>query len=99
MKTKEFFLSRMSIEEFAETHDLVMEIHERTDKDGLDRYYAHFEDAEVSDSNFLIGAYGNGKTPEEAVVNYAEEISGKMIVVDAMSDKRRNIIVPILVSK
>ena len=97
MKTKEFFLERMTIEEFGEKHNLTMEIHERSSEDSPTRFYAHFTHSDLSDGHFLVGTYGNGHTPQEAVRNYAKEISGKLLVIDAWGkENRREIVVPVL---
>lgn len=42
----------------------------------------------------LIGEHGNGATPDEALRAYAHAITGKRIAVDAMSNNRREFIVP-----
>ena len=42
----------------------------------------------------LIGRYGNGKTPQEAVLDCWEQLTSddvKCLVIDAMSDKRREV--------
>ena len=96
MKTKMFELKRMTIDEFAEENGLTMEIHERSAIDSPTRFYANFEGAEISEYPGLVGAYGNGATPDEAVDNYAEEISGKLVVIGAYTDGRIEIPVPIL---
>jgi hypothetical protein len=99
----EFHLvERTTIEEFADKHNLVMEIHERTPSDMGNRwsdssqYYAHFKDCEVKDGSCLIGAFGNGTEPNIAIQNYAWEISNKMIVIDAGTENRRVLRVPYL---
>ena len=93
---------RMTIEEFADKHDLIMEVNERSPvlwKDESSRYYAHFRNAEISRDIFLAGSFGDGSTPEEAISNYAKEISGRTLVVEACRDSRRDIRVPILIEK
>jgi len=91
---------QMTIEEFADANQLVMEVRER----GLPvgdrmRYYACFKSAEVMESGCLVGAHGDGATPEEAIEDYAAEISTKRIAVDAWKPARREILVPRLVKK
>ena len=98
MQVKEFMLERMTVEEFAEKHGLIMEVHERSAEDSPDRFYAHFENSDITGDGVLIGAFGNGATAQEAIKNYAEEISGKVLAIDAWTVlNRRNIPVPILV--
>lgn len=96
MKTVIEAVWRPTIEEFAEKHDLTMKVSER----GLHvrhphLYYARFEGAEVKDGCILCSAYGNGHTPEEAIADYANEISGKLLVFGAFSDLRREIQAPL----
>jgi hypothetical protein len=75
-----------------------MEVHERSHIDSPTRFYAHFFDAEISEGRILVGSFGNGRTEEEAIENYAAEISGKVLVIGAYKKERREIIVPILAS-
>lgn len=84
----------MKLEAFADKHDLVMRIEERSKQSGLPRYYAHFENCEVAEDGALIGSFGNGNTPEEAMADYAREIEGKRLVVDAFGPFRRAFDVP-----
>jgi hypothetical protein len=102
MIIKKFEVERSSIENFADKHLLVMEVHERSphhmggrwSEDS--RYFAHFEHAEIQDGSCLVGTYGNGATPESAIAAYAQEISGKLLVVNAGTRSRIDIRVPIL---
>lgn len=96
MKIEKHEIDGMTIEEFADKHDLVMEIHERRTPIGdPSRYYAHFKSAEAKEGTCcLVGLFGNGSTPEEAITNYAREISLRTIIINAMRDNRREIIVP-----
>jgi hypothetical protein len=91
-------MEEQTIEQFADTHKLTMEVYERSLPIGhKERFYAHFERCEIIDDCVLIGAFGNGRTPEEAIANYATEISMKRIVIDAFSQERREIEVPRLI--
>jgi hypothetical protein len=75
----------MTLEEFADKHGLVMEVHERNRPVGDPmRYYAHFTDAEVRSENgmFLSSDHGNGRTPEEAIAHYARRIEMKTLRVE-----------------
>ena len=59
------------------------------------RYYAHFKSAEAREGTCcLIGLFGNCSTPEEAIKNYAREINLRVLIIDAMSETRREITVP-----
>lgn len=41
-----------------------------------------FENGYIKDGCVLIGAYGRGKTIDEAAENYYQQIAGKEIVID-----------------
>jgi len=96
MKIREYLISRMSIQEFADKNDLTLEIHERGIYDTGRRYYVYFEHTEISEEGraMLISAHGNGSTGEEAIEDYAKEISKKYLVVDAHTLDRREIRIP-----
>lgn len=95
MKTEVFYIKEMSLEEFADKHGLVMEVHEREKPatEGM-RFYAHFRDVEVLNGRCLVSEYGDGSDPVIAVARYAKMISGKVIVLNAYRFSRREIIVP-----
>ena len=102
MKIKMFPVERMTISGFAKKHGLIMEVHEREGDmikkcgEGI-RFYAEFSRSEIKDGPILIGTFGDGRTPSEAIKNYATEISGKLLVINAYNKKeRREIYVPIL---
>lgn len=79
----------MTIEKFADQHNLEMEVNERNEPEGSpSRYYAHFKHAEVKEGRILCGTYGDGATPKEAITNYAPQISLKLLVIDAYGDRR-----------
>lgn len=85
----------MTIEQFADAHNLVMQVNERRLPVGDPaRYYARFKQCEIGDSGVLIGEYGDGSTPEEAIDNYADAISLKHIVIGAYTQERREIDAP-----
>ena len=90
-------LERSTIDDFADKHGLVMEIHERSSEASPRRWYAHFFSAEVSQGNFLCGTFGDGPSEEDAVRDYAKQISGKLLVINAMEPERREIPVPVLI--
>lgn len=58
------------------------------------RFTASLKYSETKRGGMLVGSYGNGKTPNEAINNYVDDIKGKVLVFDAMSDKRREFGVP-----
>ena len=98
MEIERHQLEEMTIEEFAENNNLIMEVHER-DNPKLPRCYAHFKHSEIKDGICLSGKFGDGETEQEAIRNYAKEISGQMLVIGAFSNDRRNIQVPRLIEK
>lgn len=87
----------MTIEEFAESNGLVMEVRERDDPK-YPKYYACFKDSWVKDGIILEGKFGNGRTEKEAIQEYTNEISLKLLVVGAFrGNNRREIKVPRLI--
>jgi len=73
-----------------------LEAHERDTDDEFFRWYVYFKGCEVKDGNVLCGVFGDGRTIKEAIANYTEAISGKLIVIDAYKETRKEIYVPIL---
>lgn len=99
MKTEHHTIEEMTIEAFAEKHNLTMEVHERERAPGdSTRFYAHFKHSDVNEGRLLCGTFGNGATHEQAIAAYARRISMQMLVIDAMSASRREIQVPRLIS-
>jgi hypothetical protein len=90
----------MTLEEFAEKHDLTMIVEERREpSDEMARYFAYFDHADIGDGCILTGAYGNGCTPESAIEQYARTIDTKHLVVNAGNKNRVEIDVPHLITK
>ena len=58
------------------------------------RWSARFEQTEIQEGCFLVGAYGDGDTPVEAIADYAERIRGKVLVHRHWRDGRREYSVP-----
>lgn len=83
----------LSLTAFADLHGLNMTIRERdtADPEAANRFFASFDNTETKGGFFLKGSYGNGATPEDAMEDYAKEINGKMLVVDAYAKNRREI--------
>ena len=103
MRIKMNCLPRATLEAFAEVYELTMVIDERVPKDMGDRwtedsrYYAEFEGRDIKDGAVLCSAFGDGRTPGEAMANYyAKEISGALLVLNAFGPNRREIQAPIL---
>lgn len=93
MKVIRKLIPEMSIVEFAELHDLTMEI---TEWHGRRRPFimAKFQHVEVKDGGCLVSFAGNGNSEAEAIRDYARQISTKHLVVNAMSNSRREIDAP-----
>lgn len=89
---------RLSIEEFADLHDLVMQVKERCNPPNhSSRFYANFRSTDVKEGSFLVGEFGNGSTQEEAIQNYAKQIQLKTLVFDAYGSQRKEIQAPIFI--
>ncbi len=84
----------MSLEQFADAHNLTMKVHERSIVSGLPRYTASFEGVEVMENGILTSSYGNGSSPEEAIADYAERISGRRLAHNAYRSDRSNFEAP-----
>ena len=81
----------MSVGAFAEQHGLAMKVHKRTDGS----FSAEFEGAEVRRGTcMLLSMSGEGFTEELAISDYAQQLSGQLMIVDALRDTRREIWVP-----
>lgn len=98
MQIKMYPVAHMTLQEFAEKHDLVMEINERDPNEypNLPRYYASFEYCEVKGNGVLISAFGNGETIEDAMEDYTKQISGKILVFFPTGKGRFELQAPIL---
>lgn len=94
MKIERTFIKEMTIGEFAEKHDLTMSVNERPGTRSDTSFYAQFKGSEVSKGSCLYGTYGNGSTPEEAIANYAIEISEQRLIFNAMRPNRIEIVAP-----
>lgn len=91
-------LPRETIQEFAERHDLTMQVYERTHAECPDKYYAKFANSDIVEGCCLLGAYGNGHTIKSAIAAYAERISGCCLVIAGNTNSEIRINVPQLTS-
>jgi hypothetical protein len=96
MKIERKPANRMTLEAFADKHGLTMEIGERTRLDlhhsfkyEENRFYASFKDVDVLETHVIVGAHGNGGSEDAAMQDYAEKISGKLLVFKFSDKKRR----------
>lgn len=63
------------------------------------RWTARFDGTETKrdlNDGCLTSTYGNGESPQQALFDYAQKITGKILVVGAMSETRRQYNVPAL---
>lgn len=58
-------------------------------------YFLSFAYSDVKSGSFLTGVFGNGDTVEEAIADYAKKIEGEVLVIHAMTDKRKELQVPV----
>jgi hypothetical protein len=96
MNIERVLIPESTLDEFATTHGLTMEVVER-DTHFVEprlRFYAHFKGGEVKEGPILSGVFGNGHTEAEAIADYAKRISLKLLVFDAYWMKRREIRCP-----
>lgn len=82
----------MDIQEYADVINANLKITRYHNQRG--RWSAKFEFCEVKDGVMLVGEYGNGKNPTQAIDDYLKRILGKTIVFNAMADSRREFNVP-----
>ena len=82
----------IAISKFADKHGFDMELTE-----GLNGYTAHFTHyPELKDGCVLTSVYGCGRTVEEAIFDYARQISEGLLVFDAYKEQRLEVRVPAL---
>lgn len=53
----------------------------------------HFENCEVKDGCFLIGAFGRGSTFEEACEDYLERIQGQTLVFNVFGNRKEVVLI------
>lgn len=82
----------VTLEQFAEIIGVDIELRRYAGQNG--RWSAQLERTEVKDGGCLVGAYGDGASPQSAMANYATRLAGQRIVVNAYSDNRREFNVP-----
>lgn len=94
-----------ALEEFVDEHDLELVCGRRTRKTvawvqqntnpGPVKFWAQLRGVEEKADGLLRSSHGNGDTPDDAIADYARQISGKTLVVDAMDpEKRKEIVAP-----
>ena len=62
-------------------------------RDINDNICVHYENCEYKDGCVLVANSGRGRDFEEACEDYLRQISGKTLVFDACTDKRKEVVV------
>jgi len=101
MKIKRNLIERIDIADFAERHDLTIVVRERNINDMnelniKDSFYAYFEGAEIKRDACLSSDFGGGNSEEGAISDYANRISGRLLVFNAYGRDRHEIQAPYL---
>lgn len=91
MRVERTLLDKCNLGAFADKHGLVMRVTEVPNM-----LHASFEHCEIGGDGLLRGVYGVGATEDQAFKDYAKKISGKLLVIDAYKDTRREILAPVL---
>ena len=73
--------------EFADKHGLTMTVGER-EGTGPNQFFAHFNRVDEMRDRMLVGTYGDGATPDEAIAAYGDKIQGKRLVYDAYRERK-----------
>lgn len=90
----------ITFEEFLNKHDITITIKERplfiTERLGHkpERYYASPGRVEVSEPGVLVGVYGNGSTPEEAIKDLARRWRGQLLIKNGWNEDREEFFAP-----
>jgi hypothetical protein len=77
---------------FLDTINCNLELRRYANQNG--RWLAQIERAELKEGHILSGSYGTGKNPEQAIEDYVQRIKGKLLVINAASDERKEFKVP-----
>jgi len=88
-------MKQVSIYTLADLLDANIELMRYANQDN--RWAAQFENCVTKDKksdSVVTGTYGNGKTPEDAIKNYAASIAGKVLVFDAFGSDRKEFVAP-----
>ena len=98
MKITENLIEVMTLDEFADKHDLEFEINERNvSKNDPMRFYVNFKSAWLKEPGVFCGASGNGATKEIAIKNYKQRISNQCLVFNPNCKNEKRIYVPCII--
>lgn len=85
----------INILDFADIINIKLIVERHPNQNG--RWTASFENSEIKNSEqdiCLRSIYGDAISPELAIMNYSNEISGKILVINSMTDKRKDLNIP-----
>jgi hypothetical protein len=82
----------MKLEKFADIIGVDLKITYYANQQG--RFCVQFYNGELMHNGMLRSAHGNGKTYEEAARDYAKEIRGGKLAIDAFTNLRKEFNVP-----
>ncbi len=91
---KMILIKEKEILDFEKEIEVELELKERAETLNLPRYYVSFPGCEVIEGRFLYGNIGNGETMDEALADYAKQLSNKTIVFNAYTNEREEIECP-----
>lgn len=57
----------------------------------IERFYVSFDNSFLKENGCLVGYFGNGKTIDDAIIDYCELISCRSIVFNPFCEKRKEI--------
>ena len=87
----------ITLQDFCDILSLEINIKYYPNQNG--RWSASIKGAEMkekSSSCGLLSEYGSGKSPEAAINDYISKIIGKLMVINATGDDRREHVVPVI---
>ena len=87
-------LPTLTLGQFLDVHELVLEVRRRTCFESDRRYFAYIPSSWTLESDEVRSRAGDGSTPEEAILDYIENISGKTLVFNISGPPSRSILVP-----
>lgn len=91
MEIRRDTIERMTLSDFADRYGLVLHVSEQPKRFRDFAFSARFRRVEVRDGFLLRSQSGRGETESEAIADYARQISGHPLVIDAGRASRRNV--------
>ena len=91
---KTILIKEQEILDFEKEISVELELKERSEKSNLPKYYVSFPGGEVMYRSTLSSSFGNGETMDEALEDYAKQISNETLVFGAHGISRREIKCP-----